>query len=255
MLKHIDILGHPTWISVADNDRDRLVLLHGGLSSSSDLKVVGELLESKFRICAFDRRGHGRTADTSAPFHYESMANETIAFLEAIGGASDIVGWSDGGNVALFVALRRPDLVKRLVIIGSNFHHDGVLGGNITEAAKQLITNDYAEKSPDGPSHREVVLSKTLKMWQNEPTLTTNDLARVSVPVLVMVGDDDGIHLSHTCALYENMPHAQLAIIPGASHFLPIEQPAKVAKLVDDFLKQELPVVTLMPCRRFANHL
>jgi pimeloyl-ACP methyl ester carboxylesterase len=249
-VKHINILGHQTWVSVADNDRDRLVLLHGGLSSSSDLKAVGELLENKFRICAFDRRGHGATADTPEPFHYESMADETIAFLEAIGGASYIVGWSDGGNVGLIVALRRPDLVKRLVVIGSNFHHEGVLLGNVTEAASQMIAKDYADKSPDSPNHREVVFAKTLKMWNSEPTLTTKNLSTVSVPVLVLVGDDDGIQLSHTCALYESMPHAQLAVIPGASHFVPIEQPEKVARLVDDFLSQKLPVQTMMPTSR-----
>ena len=249
-MKYLDILGHKTWVSVADNDRDRLVLLHGGLSSSSDQMAIGKKLENNFCICAFDRKGHGRTADTPEPFHYESMADETIAFLEAIGGASHLVGWSDGGNIGLIVAMRRPDLVKRLVVIGSNFHHEGVLGGTLTDEAEQMLTKDYADNSPDGPKHRAEVTDKCVKMWQTEPTITIKELSKIQVPVLVLVGDDDMIKLSHTCTLYESIPGAQLAVIPGASHLLPLEQSDKVANIVNEFLTQQLPVVTMMPSRR-----
>lgn len=249
-MTYLDIFGHKTWVSIADNDSERLVLLHGGLSSSNHFTAVGDLMAGKYRVCAFDRRGHGRTADTPEPFHYESMADETIAVLEAIGGASHLVGWSDGGNIGLIVAMRRPDLVKRLVVIGANFHHEGVLGGTMTDEAKQMLVQDYADHSPDGPDHHAEVTAKTMKMWASEPTMTTNDLSTIQVPVLVLVGDDDCEHLSHTCALYESIPGAQLAVIPGTSHFVPLERPDKVAKIVDDFLAQQLPVVTMMPARR-----
>jgi pimeloyl-ACP methyl ester carboxylesterase len=178
------------------------------------------------------------------------MADETIAFLEAIGGASHLVGWSDGGNIGLIVAMRRPDLVKRLVVIGSNFHHEGVLGGTLTDEAEQMLTKDYADNSPDGPKHRAEVTDKCIKMWQTEPTITIKELSKIQVPVLVIAGDDDMIKLSHTCTLYESILGAQLAVIPGASHLLPLEQSDKVANIVNEFLTQQLPVVTMMPSRR-----
>ncbi len=80
--------------------------------------------------------------------------------------------------------------------------------------------------------------------------MTTADLAGVSVPVLVLVGDDDLIELAHTCSLYESIPDAQLAVVPGASHALPAEQPAETARIVERFLSAALPPQTWMPSRR-----
>jgi pimeloyl-ACP methyl ester carboxylesterase len=87
-------------------------------------------------------------------------------------------------------------------------------------------------------------------MWQTEPTITIKELSKIQVPVLVLAGDDDMIKLSHTCTLYESILGAQLAVIPGASHLLPLEQSDKVANIVNEFLTQQLPVVTMMPSRR-----
>src|SRR3954447_26315788 len=127
-MAYIDILGHPTWATIESEQDATVVILHGGLSDSDAmLDTIGAPLRETYRVAAFDRRGHGRTADTDAPFHYDTMADETIAFLEHIGGPAHLVGWSDGGNVGLLVALRRPELVGRLVTIGSNYHHDGLL--------------------------------------------------------------------------------------------------------------------------------
>ena len=77
-------------------------------------------------MVAFDRRGHGRTGDTEAPFHYDDMARETVDVLEqVVGGPAHLIGWSDGGIIAMLVAKSHPDLVRRLVLIGANFHFNG----------------------------------------------------------------------------------------------------------------------------------
>ena len=120
----------------------------------------------------------------------------------------------------------------------------------MTDEAKQMIVQDYADHSPDGPSHREEVTEKTVKMWETEPTMTKKELLAIQVPVLVLVGDDDMIKLSLTCTLYESIPGALLAVVPGASHFLPLEQSDKVARIVNEFLTQQLPLVTMMPSSR-----
>ena len=119
----LDLLGHPTWYTVQGAGDETVLLLHGGLSNSDALlDSIGGPLGEHRRVAAFDRRGHGRTADTPEAFHYESMVDETIAFIEHIGGPVHIVGWSDGGIVGLLLALRRPELVGRLVAIGANYH-------------------------------------------------------------------------------------------------------------------------------------
>jgi pimeloyl-ACP methyl ester carboxylesterase len=180
------------------------------------------------------------------------MADETIAFLEKLGGPAHLIGWSDGGNVGLLVAMRRPDLVGRLVVIGSNYHHDGMLDMPLDEGDPviAIMLESYAERSPDGADHFGEIVAKSLAMFASEPELTVDDLGTISVPVLVMAGDDDAITLAHTCSLYESIPGAQLAVVPGASHALPMEQPEETVRLISRFLAGDAKPATFMPMRR-----
>jgi pimeloyl-ACP methyl ester carboxylesterase len=254
-MAYIEVNGHPTWLTIRGTQVQTVLLLHGGLAESgSMLDTIGAALGERYRVAAFDRRGHGRTADTPEPFHYDSMAGETVAVLEHLGGSAHLVGYSDGGITALLVALHRPDLVDRLVLIGTNFHYSGLrpltAPGGGDDPAFSRIAASYAERSPDGAGHFDEFLAKTYALFRSEPTLTVADLADVSAPTLVLVGDDDLVELPHTVALYESIPEAQLAVVPGASHLLPKEQPAETARVVLRFLTAPLPPATLMPSRR-----
>jgi len=252
---HISLNGHPTWTYVSKRKKKpSLVLLHGGMSSSGSLlRNLAPHFDKNYRVAAFDRRGHGRTADTDAPFHYEEMADETIAFLEHLGGKHYVVGHSDGGNVALIVAMRRPDLLKRVVLVGANYHFDGMrpmpmfhLEG---EQFEEWATK-YGELSPSGKEHARDVITKTLHMFDTEPAFSVDDLAKISVPMLVMAGDDDLMELSHTSSLYEAVPGAQLAIVPGTSHAVLKEKTKLSAKLIRNFFEDDYPPVSYQPSRR-----
>ena len=140
-------------------------------------------------------------------------------------------------------------------MIGSNFHHAGLLPiGELTpddpSGVYDMFATMYGECSPDGREHFDEFLAKTYAMWASEPELTPADLATVTVPVLVLVADDDAITLPHTCLLYESIPGAQLAVVPGASHLLPIEQPEETVRIIRKFLEASDPPTTLMPIRR-----
>lgn len=254
MATRIDVDGVSTWIEVRGSRGETVVLLHGGLGNSDDLlDSIGGGLEPRFRVVAFDRRGHGYTADTDAPFHYDDMATHAIGVLEHVDASSKVhlVGWSDGGIVAMLVALRRPDLVGRLVLIGANFHHDGILEPDMgDEAAGGVMLERYATRSPDGAEHFPVVTSKFMAMVTTEPTLTADDVHRIEQPTMVLVGDDDLVRLDHTVALYEALPAGRLGVVPGASHAVVIERPKLVAELVTDFLEGPEPPKTLIPIRR-----
>jgi pimeloyl-ACP methyl ester carboxylesterase len=254
MPTYVKIDGHPTWVDDRGRAGEALLLLHGGLGNSDDLlNSIGPALVDGYRVVAFDRRGHGYTADTDADFHYSDMAAETIGVLEqVVGGPAHIVGWSDGGVVALLTALGRPDLVRKLVVIGTNYHRDGFLPIEDDQQSllRQAVAAAYSERSPDGPGHFRIVFDKGLALIAAEPTLTTDDIARVTQPTLVMVGDDDMVPFAHTSALYEALPRGQLAVIPGASHALPLEYPDLVARHIVDFLAAADPPETLMPVRR-----
>jgi pimeloyl-ACP methyl ester carboxylesterase len=254
MGEYIDIGGHPTWVDQRGSGPATILVLHGGLSNSDLLlETIGPPLAERYRLVAFDRRGHGYTADTAAPFHYEDMAAETIGVLEAVvGGPAHLVGWSDGGIVGLLVALHRPELIDRMVLIGANFHHNGFGSLDLPEESPfvRAIVEAYAERSPDGGEHFGEVFEKFTAMVTTEPTLTTDDLGRITAPTLVMAGDDDAVLLSHTCEMYEALPDGQLSIVPGTSHMLPIERPDVTARTVLDFLGADVPPTTLMPVRR-----
>ncbi len=250
----IALRGHPTWVSVGRTRGPDVVLLHGGLSSSGGmLRRIGGRLRDRYRVSAFDRRGHGRTADTPAPFHYEAMADETVAFLEYLGRRADLVGHSDGGIIALLVARARPDLVRRLVVVGGNLHPRGLedvapfpLRGPVFEgwAAR------FGELSPDGPTHARTVARKSLRLFASEPDLRAGDLRAIGHPTLIMGGDDDSTRLEHLVAMYRALPRGQLAIVPGASHAVLSERPALCATLIREFLAGPVVPVTRQPVRR-----
>ena len=255
MGEYIAINSHPTWIE-RTGQGPPVLLLHGGFSNCDGLRDVFAPLADEHRILAYDRRGHGRTADTDAAFHYGDMAAEAIAVLEHEGGdAAHLVGFSDGGIIALLVAMARPELVRSLVLIGSNYHFDGLIPGVFDDVGPEsefsaFLRPSYAERSPDGVDHFPVVVAKGATLLAREPTLTTRDLERISVPALVMIGDDDAVRPAHTWLLYESLPSGQLAVIPGASHTVPYEKPELVAQLVSDFLRTGGAISTLMPVRR-----
>lgn len=255
MGEYVEIDGHPTWVEVT-GDGPPVVLLHGGFSNSDTMLEAFAPLGGDFRLVAFDRRGHGRTADVDRAFHYADMADETIGVLETVvGGPAHLLGYSDGANAALLVALARPDLVQSLVLIGANYRADGLVPGAFddfdleSELGAQLVA-EYGARSPDGAEHFPVIAEKAMDMMIAEPTMTPDELTRIAVPALVLVGDDDLMTLAHTCSLYESLAAGQLAVVPGASHLVPLEKPALVNQLVSEFLAGGGETETLMPLRR-----
>lgn len=219
-----------------------VVLLHGGMSGAQTWQLQVEALRSRYRVLMPEQQGHCHTHDIDRPLSYETMADDTIEFLDRVAaGSAHVVGHSDGGILALIIAMRRPDLVDRAVAIGANFHKDGLLMPGLDDAGaddEEFATQRerFSELSPDGPERWPVVFEKTRRMWLEEPTMTLADMAGVARPVLVLVGDDDVIDHRHSVDLYEALPEGQLAIVPGTSHRLHKEKPELVNQLILDFL-------------------
>jgi pimeloyl-ACP methyl ester carboxylesterase len=232
---------------------DPLVLMHGGLVDARFFDPnVGPLAE-RFHVYLPERRGHGRTPDVDGPITYQLMTDDTIAFLDqVVGEPADLVGHSDGAFVAMQVAMQRPDLVKRLVMISGGFNKSGEAMPDMewdVEALTQFLGPAYGEVSPDGVAHFPVVATKIGEMAAVEPNLEVAELAKVTARSLVMFSDDDLMTLTHAVDMYDALPNAELAIVPGTSHFLTQEKPELVNKIVVDFLTKE-PVPTVAPIRR-----
>jgi pimeloyl-ACP methyl ester carboxylesterase len=233
-----------------------LVLLHGGAVDSRFFEHNLPALAERFHVYTPERRGHGHTPDVEGPITYELMAQDTIAFLDTVvRGPSHLVGHSDGSVVAMLVAMHRPDLVRRLVLISGGFHHDGLLPGADqleVDPIVEFLGTSYGEVSPDGEEHFPVVVAKIARMAAEEPTLERSALSAIRSRTLVMVADDDIMQLEHVLEMYEAIEDAELAIVPGTSHFLIQEKPALCNAIILDFLTNE-PVQTVAPMRRAAG--
>jgi len=250
-MTYVDVGGVKTWYA-EHGAGDPLILLHGALTDASEFGPNIPALAERFHVYTPERRGHGHTPDVPGPISYELMAADTAAFLNELGiGRSHLVGHSDGANVALFVALNRPDLVSRLVLISGNFRYDGLVAElDLSElAANEFLAEAYGQVSPDGRGHFPVVSAKIAAMATTEPTLSPSDLGRVAARTLVMAGDDDMITAEHTLAMYRGIPDSELAIVPGTSHALILEKPDLCNQIILDFLTKD-PVPTFMPVRR-----
>jgi len=225
-----------------------LVLMHGGFGTNQDFANQIPELARHFKVYAFERPGHGHTADKDGAFSYESMTRCTADFIETLKLApAHIVGWSDGAIVGLLLAISRPDLVKRLISIGGSYNPNS-LTPNAIEWLRRATPEDfrkfepglektYAKFSPDGPVHFTEIFEKTKRLWLNEPNMQRDELAKIPVPVMVMAGDRDAVTPEHTLELFKSIRNAQLCIIPGTTHFLLSEKPEAANSAIIEFLQ------------------
>jgi pimeloyl-ACP methyl ester carboxylesterase len=231
-----------------------IVLLHGGASTiqASFGRQLADLARIR-TITALEQRGHGHTRDVPGPYRYADMADDTAELLDRLGiKDADIVGWSDGGIIGLMLAVRRPDLVRRLVVSGTNV----VPGAQAVTAETQAMIRDYrpeddrmrqadyTRQSGDSIAGWAVVVGKLKRLWLEHPTtdeISPADLARIRAPTLVMAGDHDAIRLDHTIEIYGAIPKAALFIVPATEHATFRDRPEWINPVIRAFLEGPAP--------------
>ncbi len=249
---YINLRGRQVFTYEWDDNGEAVVLLHGGMSQTShwDSSIL-PAVENGFHVFAYDRTGHGFTGDQSESFHFDFQVKEAITYLEDIvKEPAHLIGWSDGGIIALMVAISRPDLVKSIIAIGANYHHSAAVSFLEDWNPTPEDREEYALTSPDAPHTLDEKITKMRKIWASEPDISLADIATIQCPVLVLVGDDEIIKHSHSIELFEALPLGQFAVIPGTSHFLVKEKPALVNAIISQFLADLSYPVTRMPIRR-----
>ncbi len=253
MGSYIDLRGHQVHSYEWANNGEALLLLHGGLSQTTHFDyTVLPAVEDKFHIFGYDRSGHGYTGDREKSMHFEYQLEEAVAYLEdVVKEPAHLVGHSDGAIIALMLAIHRPDLVKSVILFGGLFHFSGTLpmpdfDGNISQEDR----DEYAATSPDAPETQDAKIRKMFSIWYSEPTYTVDDVAKISCPALVIVGDDDVISHHHTIEMFEALPQGQLAVIPGTSHQANKEKPEIFQMFIREFLNNLEYPQTKMPMRR-----
>lgn len=251
MATYVELDGVRTWYD-EHGSGEPLVLLHPGLTDSRAFAPNLGAFAAHFRTFTPERRGHGHTPDVDGPLGHELLAQDMIRFLEqVVGGRARLVGCSDGAVVALLVALRRPDLIERLVCSAGVFHRDGWVPQAIDPELEppEFMAASYGEVSPDGVEHFPVVTAKLARTHAEEPTVTTDELSGIRCRTLVMVGDDDEVTLEHAIEFYRGLPAGELSVVPGTSHGLLVEKPELCNRIILDFLTED-PVPTFAPIRR-----
>jgi pimeloyl-ACP methyl ester carboxylesterase len=220
-----------------------LVLLHGGLMTI-DLNF-GPLLEplaAGRQVIAVELQGHGHTADTDRPMTIEAHASDVIALLDELGIAeADLFGFSLGGLVACAVALGAPTRVGKLIAASADAHRppgreSAPLGEDRlpTQADFQEMRDAYEAVAPD-PGHFEEFAAKNNAAVHTFPGWT-DELRSLQMPTLLIFGDRDFSPLPDVVEMYELLPDAQLAVLPGATHVGLIRRPGQLLALITPFL-------------------
>lgn len=193
-----------------------LLMIHGNGGSISAFKYQIGFFQKHYKVIVADSRAQGKTIDHGEVLNYEMMAEDMNALLDSLHIASaNVIGWSDGGINGLLLAIHHPEKVKKLVISGANLIPDAsVLDPQgvsfIADAKKELMA-----------AKQDASIKNTLKlidMMALEPHIPTTDLNKIKCPVLVIGGDADVIKPSHTVQIFENIPQANLWILPFSGH-------------------------------------
>lgn len=211
-----------------------LILLHGNGEDCSYFKRQMDAFAAHYRVIAVDTRGHGRTPRGDAPFTIRQFAVDLHDFMDEMGlQKAHILGFSDGGNIALIFALRWPERVNKLILYGANLNGRGV------QAAVQLpivfgywAASLFARWDPAARKKAEL-----LGLMVKDPNIPAEALQRVRAQTLVLAGTKDLIRESHTRAIASGIPGAALSFVEG-DHFVARRNPNAFNKAVLDFMLQ-----------------
>ena len=214
-----------------------LVVLHGAYMSIPSMgEIIPRLAETR-QVIAVELQGHGRTADVDRPLSYEQMADDVAALMGEIGIAqADIFGYSMGGSTALQVAIRHPEVVRKLVVMSATYNtagwHPGLMEmiATITPDvfAGSPIETDYMNLAPN-PENFATLVEKLVALDGEVQDWSPESIQAITSPTLVIIGDSDGVTPEHAIDMFRlrgggvngdlaGLPNAQLAVIPGATH-------------------------------------
>ena len=225
-----------------------ILLLHGAIGAKDQLAGIEELLSDSFAVHSLNFGGHGGSALTANPFSIRLFADEVIGYLNSRGiDRTSIFGYSMGGYVALYLAVKHPERIDKIMTLATKFSWDEAIAA---KEIKMLDAGKITEKLPGfaatlkarhAPNDWTLILERTAAMlveMGNDNPLEIADYAHIQQPVLVMLGDRDKmVSLDETLQVYKALPNAQLAVLPNTAHPIEMADKARLASEIRLFLQ------------------
>ncbi|WP_421760396.1 alpha/beta fold hydrolase [Devosia sp.] len=218
-----------------------VVLLHGGLGNAGNWGFqVPALVAAGYQVIVIDSRGHGRSTRDDQPYSYELMGSDVLTVLDEVRvQRAAIVGWSDGACVGLILARQVPERISGVLFFACNMDPSGTLPFVLTPVIERCFSRhqkDYAALSATPGAFQRFVDAVSL-MQQTQPNYSTADLAEITVPVTVALGEgDEFIKPEHADYLARSIAKARRVTLPGVTHFAPVQRPAVFNEAVLEFL-------------------
>ncbi|NUU23720.1 MAG: alpha/beta hydrolase [Streptomycetaceae bacterium] len=266
---HLPINGlslyHEVYGELGPSTTSPLLLIPGGFMATDAMKPWVSAFTDTRTVVVFDQQGHGRTPDTARAMSYEQFADDAAALLHALKiERADVMGYSQGGGVALQLALRHPALVGKLVSLSATYRQDGwypsvlesIEGLNATAFAGTAVEKAFQEHTPDAAAF-DAYLEKMKVLGRNDQNISDAQMRSISAKTMVIAGDADAVKPEHALAMFKlrgggngeaagsgalrQVPAARLVILPATSHIGIFGEFAVLAPMVRAFLDDVVP--------------
>ncbi len=214
-----------------------LLMIHGNNGDMSAFAKNVPYFATHYKVILADSRSQGRSPDPDHPLTFEMMADDYAVLLDAMHIPSAyVIGWSDGGINALLLAIRHPEKVKRLASTGANLWPTA-------DAFQPGLWDDERKEYDSGlhktyPTAQEKNDRKLFLLDWEEPHITLAQLHTIQAPSLIICGDHDLISITHTVLIYQNVPHANLWVVPNSGHGTLREHTDDFDQQVDKFFTE-----------------
>ncbi len=240
---HVEHDGARIWYT-AYGSGPPVILLHGGLGHSGNWGYqLPALLGAGRRVILIDSRGHGRSTRDARRYTYELMASDVLAVMDALQvGRAAMVGWSDGACIAMVLARQAPARVSSVFFFGCNMDPSGtredVQASRTLDRCFGRHVKDYEVLSATPGQFAEFAEAVSL-MMKTEPNYSAHDLARIETRVAIVQSEhDEFIKPEHAAWLARSIRGAELIVLPGVSHFAPLQRPEHFNSALLTFLAQ-----------------
>ena len=211
-----------------------LVFLHG---NGEDLHIFDAQIRyfsQYYRTVAVDTRWHGQSTRGTAPFNFYTFSADLLTTLDALHiDKAHIVGFSDGAITALHAALTTPERISSMVLLGANYHFKG-----LRWIPRMQIRLAYAGLS--AAALFSARMRKRKEIWGlmvHQPNLTMEEISRISVPTLVVTGENDMVSQRHNDEISHVIAGSRRLIIPGGNHFWMFKKPEALNRCIMEFLQ------------------